>query len=118
VDAEIMERQRKALLEERESLREQLRDLGVNPDDPASVEFQFDQGLADSAQTTAERHRVMSIAEGLRTNLDDVEHALRRMDVGTYGSCENCGRQIAVERLEAIPFARLCFECKQKARTR
>jgi DnaK suppressor protein len=118
VDAETMERLRKALLEERQSLREQLRDLGLNPDDPASVGLQFDQGFADSAQTTAERHRVMSIAEGLRASLDDVEHALRRMDVGTYGSCENCGRQIAEERLEAIPFARLCIECKQKARPR
>lgn len=117
MDAETREQLRKVLLEERESLWEQLRDLGVNPDDPASVELQFDQGFADSAQTAAERHRVMSIAEGLRANLGDVEHALRRMDVGTYGSCENCGREISVERLEAIPSARLCIDCK-KARTR
>jgi DnaK suppressor protein len=118
VDAETREQLRKILLEERESLREQLRDLGVNLDDPASAELQLDLGFADSAQTTAERHRVMSIAEGLRANLEDVEHALRRMDAGTYGSCENCGREISVERLEAIPFARLCIDCKQKARTR
>jgi DnaK suppressor protein len=118
LDAETREQLRKVLLEEREFLREQLRDLGVNPDDPASVQLQFDQGFADSAQTTAERHRVMSIVEGLRANLSDVDHALRQMDAGTYGSCENCGREISVERLEAIPFARLCIDCKQKARTR
>jgi RNA polymerase-binding protein DksA len=118
MDAETREQLRKVLLEERESLREQLRDLGVNPDDRTSVELQFDQGFADSAQTTAERHRVMSIVQGLRANLADVEHALRRMDAGTYGSCENCGREISEERLEAIPFARLCIDCKQKARTR
>jgi RNA polymerase-binding protein DksA len=118
VDAETTERLRKALVEERESLREQLRDLGVNPDDPTSVELQFDQGSADSAQITAERHRVTSIAEGLRANLGGVEHALRRMDAGTYGTCENCGREIPLERLEAIPFARLCIDCKQRAGTR
>jgi DnaK suppressor protein len=118
VEAETKERFRKVLEEERESLREQLRDLGVNLDDPASVELQFDQGFADIAQTTVERNRVLSIAEGLRTNLEDVEHALRRMDAGTYGTCENCGREIAEERLEAIPFARLCIECKQRTGTR
>jgi RNA polymerase-binding protein DksA len=118
VDAETNERLRKVLAAERESLRDQLRDLGVNPHDPKSEELQFDPGFADSAQTTAERHRVLSIAEGLRANLGDVEHALRRMDAGTYGVCENCGREISVERLEAIPFARLCIECKQRARAR
>jgi DnaK suppressor protein len=118
VDAETTERLRKLLVEERELLREQLRDLGVNPDDPTSVELQFDQGFADSAQTTAERNRVLSIARGLRTNLEDVDHALRRMDDGRYGACERCGREIALERLEAVPFARLCIECKQKVRAR
>jgi DnaK suppressor protein len=118
VDDETTERLHKLLMEERELLREQLRDLGVNPDDPTSVELRFDQGFADSAQTTAERNRVLSMAQGLRTNLEDVDHALRRKDDGTYGTCERCGREIALERLEAVPFARLCIECKQKVRTR
>ena len=118
MEAETEDRLRKLLVEERELLREQLRDLGLDPDDPTSVELQFDQGFADSAQTTAERNRVLSIAQGLRTNLDDVEHALRRMDTGAYGTCERCGREIPLERLEAVPFARLCIECKQRIRTR
>jgi RNA polymerase-binding protein DksA len=118
VDPETTERLHKELVEEREQLREQLRDLGVNPDDPTSLELQFDQGFADSAQITAERNRVLSIAQGLRANLDDVEHALRRMDDGTYGTCERCGREIALERLEAVPFARLCIECKREVRSR
>jgi len=37
------------------------------------------------------------------------------VDRGTYGVCERCGQPIAVERLEAIPWARLCIGCKQKA---
>ena len=118
MDAETTERLHKLLVEERELLREQLRDLGVDPDDPTSVEPQLDPEFADSAQTTAERNRLLSIAQGLRTNLDDVEHALARMDTGTYGTCERCGREIALERLEAVPFARLCIECKQEVRTR
>jgi RNA polymerase-binding protein DksA len=118
MDAETTERLHKLLVEERELLREQLRDLGVNPDDPASVEPQLDPGFADTAHTTAERNRILSIAQGLRTNLDEVAHALARMDSGTYGTCERCGREIALERLEAVPFARLCIEDKQKDRAR
>lgn len=118
MDPETEERLRKELDEERHSLREQLREYGVNPDNPTSVELQFDQGFADSAQTTAERDRVLTIVERLRENLDDVEHALQRMRWGTYGLCENCGRPIPAERLEALPSARLCVECKQKVRAR
>jgi DnaK suppressor protein len=118
MDAETTERMHKLLVEERELLRQQLRDLGVNPDDPSSVEIQVDPGFADSAQTTAERNRVLSIAQGLRTNLDDVEHALGRIDAGTYGTCERCGKEIALERLEAVPFARLCIDCKREVGAR
>jgi DnaK suppressor protein len=40
--------------------------------------------------------------------------ALRRMDQGTYGQCENCGQKIAKARLEAIPFTRFCVKCAEK----
>jgi RNA polymerase-binding transcription factor DksA len=41
----------------------------------------------------------------------DIETALERIEAGTYGVCERCGGLIAIERLEAIPFARLCVIC-------
>ena len=43
--------------------------------------------------------------------LDDIEHALSRIDATTYGSCESCGTAIPLERLEAIPHARTCVAC-------
>jgi len=43
----------------------------------------------------------------------EAREALRRMDEGTYGKCENCGRQIAKPRLEAIPFTRYCVKCAE-----
>ena len=48
----------------------------------------------------------------------EIEEAMRRMDLGTYGSCERCGAQIAVERLEAIPSARSCVRCPTTPRRR
>jgi RNA polymerase-binding protein DksA len=44
----------------------------------------------------------------------DVEHALQRISDGTYGCCERCARPIPVERLEAIPEARLCVTCQSR----
>jgi DnaK suppressor protein len=51
--------------------------------------------------------------EGLRSHHDDIDAALGRLDNGTYGKCERCGREIPIERLEARPTARLCVACKQ-----
>lgn len=50
-------------------------------------------------------------ADRAREAIADVEHALGRLDDGTYGSCETCGRPIPFERLEAIPQARHCVAC-------
>jgi RNA polymerase-binding transcription factor DksA len=44
---------------------------------------------------------------------DEVLHALRRIDEGTYGKCENCGRPILEERLELLPYTRHCTACAQ-----
>lgn len=43
--------------------------------------------------------------------IGEIERALARMDLGTYGRCEACGAQVAPERLEAIPHARYCVAC-------
>lgn len=45
----------------------------------------------------------------------DIEHALHRMDDGTYGTCERCDGAIALERLEAIPHTRHCIGCPAPA---
>lgn len=48
----------------------------------------------------------------LRADLDDVEAAMKRLDEGTYGRCEACGRAIPADRLEARPTARRCPACE------
>jgi RNA polymerase-binding transcription factor DksA len=41
----------------------------------------------------------------------EIQHALRRIDEGTFGACERCGAAVALERLKAIPYARRCVTC-------
>lgn len=73
---------------------------------------------ADSGTKTAERDTAQSL---LRTILDrraQFEHALARLDEGTYGWCEGCGGPIPVERLEIFPSATSCVACKQSRERR
>lgn len=102
----------KKLREEEAIVLAELADLGFTAD--GKVDIHLDEGFADAAQTTSERARVLSLAEGLQQRLESVQGALVRIEKGTYGRCESCGKDIAPERLEAIPAARLCISCKSK----
>lgn len=75
----------------------------------------YDQHQADMGTETFEREKDLSILEQVEAELADVEHALRRLDEGTYGTCEVCGKVIPEERLEAMPAARLCLEHQAEA---
>ncbi len=50
------------------------------------------------------------------SHVQRIEHALERMDVGTYGECEDCGTAIPLERLRALPHSTLCVACAAKRR--
>jgi RNA polymerase-binding transcription factor DksA len=58
-----------------------------------------------------ERETAEASANRADEAIADVQHALARLDTGTYGTCEQCGEAIPVERLEAIPSARQCVDC-------
>jgi RNA polymerase-binding protein DksA len=113
VDQATLERLRRRLDEERSGLVTQLQDMGVDPSTGVPNGVTFEQGFADSGQATAEKARVLSMAEGLVDTLREIDAALERIDKGTYGRCESCGAPIPEERLEARPIARLCVECKK-----
>lgn len=69
-----------------------------------------DDNFADSAQVSAEQGEQQALAAQLREQLDDVERALQRLDDGTYGTCEVCGRPIGDARLEVMPTTRYCID--------
>jgi RNA polymerase-binding transcription factor DksA len=73
----------------------------------------LDQHAAEVASDTFEREKDFSILEQVEAELVDVERALRRLDDGTYGTCEACGAAIGEERLLAVPAARFCVSHQQ-----
>jgi DnaK suppressor protein len=105
---------RASLEEHQRALRKEIADQGADPDSD-DLGADLDRGFADSAHSTAEHARLIALVTELRNNLKDVELALSKVERGTYGPCERCGRSIGAERLEALPWARLCIDCKQKA---
>ena len=95
-------------------LRKELEAQGADPDTD-EVTFVDDPGFSDRSHSTEERSRLISVVRALRSNLLDVDLALGKISAGTYGTCERCGGPIGSERLEAIPWALLCIDCKRKA---
>jgi DnaK suppressor protein len=108
---------RSTLVEQRENLRKEIAEQGGDPDsDDAAIDVE--RGFADSAHSTAERARLLSVMKALRANLRWVDRALRKMELGAYGTCERCGNPIPIERLEALPWAILCVDCARKGEGR
>jgi RNA polymerase-binding transcription factor len=109
----FLDERRGELLEQRSNLRREIEEQGADPD-ADEVAFVDDSGFSDRSHSTEERSRLISLVKALRSNLHDVERALAKIDAGTYGTCERCGTAIAPERLEALPWAMLCIDCKHK----
>ena len=84
-------------------------------DESLSELSSVDQHQADVGTETFEREKDLSILEQIEAELGDVEHALKRLDDGTYGTCEFDGKPIPEERLEAQPAARFCVEHQAEA---
>ena len=68
---------------------------------------------ADSGSKTAERDAATSLLRTLLDRRTQAEHAMQRLDDGSYGNCEGCHNPIPVERLEVFPSATTCVNCKQ-----
>lgn len=73
-----------------------------------------DNHLGDTASATYDRELEQGLEEGAEELLSKIDAALRRIDNGTYGICDNCGEPIGEERLEAMPWATLCIDCKRR----
>jgi RNA polymerase-binding protein DksA len=69
---------------------------------------------ADIARFELDRNMLMNLAERSEERLKAIEGAFERLERGSYGECEQCGGEIPIERLRALPFASRCVECQQQ----
>lgn len=73
---------------------------------------------ADAGAKSFEREHELNLVAGARTGLEQNQHALARLEDGTYGICESCGNPIGKLRLQAYPRATLCMTCKSRQERR
>ena len=78
----------------------------------ASGENNYRDHMADQGSATFDRELDMTLEDNTREALAEVSAALARIESGEYGTCAQCGKQIAAERLEAMPTATMCITCK------
>ncbi|MFB7466336.1 TraR/DksA family transcriptional regulator [Streptomyces sp. NPDC056224] len=73
---------------------------------------------ADTGTKNITRESELALAANATSMLEQTERALERLEAGTYGLCENCGKPIGKARMQAFPRATLCVDCKQKQERR
>ncbi|MGE5233849.1 MAG: TraR/DksA family transcriptional regulator [Acidobacteriota bacterium] len=71
--------------------------------------------IVDRANNSYHRELMFSLSDTDRVQLLQIEAALKRSENGTFGKCVHCGQLIALQRLLAIPWARLCIDCQELA---
>jgi|YNPNPStandDraft_1061719.scaffolds.fasta_scaffold00613_11 DnaK suppressor protein len=113
LSAQVLERLRRRLEEERERLRKHIAELGemLRQEDREIGSAEDD---ADIAARTISYDGLLALMESERETLVEVEAALLAMEEGTYGRCVSCGREIEPARLEARPYARRCIVCQER----
>lgn len=101
---------RKAEIEENlDSMAGEIRAIGIDQDDENGGTGNH---MAEDGSNVAESERLIAIRGDLFVILQQVESALERMDNGTYGQCQRCGKSINPERLEAFPYVAYDIECQ------
>lgn len=116
---EELEKFRELLLAERERLEAELEEIesraaGLDEFERANELSAYDDHPADLASETFEREKDLAIRESVESMIHKVINALEKIDRGTYGMCDACGRAIKKARLKALPFATLCLDCQDR----
>lgn len=107
------------LLKERERVQAALANLrdshpGSLDEETEEIAAGSDNHLGDTATATLDREIDYTLEENEERVLAAIDVALKRIEEGTFGTCRTCSEQIAIERLEALPYTSQCIDCKRR----
>ncbi len=118
MDAKELQMMKTKLLTERERLAADLEALeestATTPKDSSGDLSSYSSHMADLGSDSMEREKAFLFASVKRRRLEEIDSALSRIEAGTFGVCESCGKAIPLKRLERMPGASLCVECKER----
>ena len=111
-----LDKLRKLLLEKRKTIFEELEamntKMGKTIKESTGDLSSYSYHMADQGTDAMEREMTFMLSSKTGRFLYHIDEALRRIDQGDYGKCVGCGKQIGLDRLKAVPHARLCIQCK------
>jgi RNA polymerase-binding transcription factor DksA len=117
-----VERLQTSLLEERARHVQQADELAAEAEQLAAEreggDTQFDEESGEGDTINIERERDLLLSASAQQIVDEIDRALERIENKTYGLCLPAGRRISLERLEALPYAETCVDCKARAERR
>ena len=116
LDAKTLKSIKSALIDQRAELQDQLQleeQAFRSTQSEVSGEVRADENPAEAGTATFEREKHLSIANNVQDLIDKSNKALEKIEEGSYGICESCGRPISPDRLKALPHALMCIECKK-----
>ena len=96
-------------LQEAEALKAEADQMAL---DAEPGDTQFDDESGEGSTTAVDRERDLALSAQARAEVVEIDVALDKIDEGTYGVCDRCGKHIPKARLEVIPWAALCVNCK------
>lgn len=118
MDKADLKKYEKLLIAKRDELTAQLnlhkKNIDTTIKDSTGDISSYSYHMADQGTDAMEREKSFMFAHKSGRLLYHIEEALRRIRKGDYGNCHTCGKPIAKSRLNAVPHARFCIECKEK----
>lgn len=106
---ERLEARKAEILSDVSFMSNEMRSIGIDQDDENGS---IGNHIADDGSNIVEAERIVTVTEDFQYILAQVNAALERMNQGSYGTCQRCGRPIGEERLEAFPYVAYCIECQ------
>jgi DnaK suppressor protein len=109
MDKKTVKTYRDRLLARRESLFSQVTEAELSS---RERDLEATQDPADMAANAYTKELLISMSANDRMLLHLIDEALQRVEKGEYGECVNCGEQVQIKRLDAVPWARYCLKCQ------
>ena len=108
---------RQLLITERAKLADEIKsiahDVSTSPREASGDLSAYTVHMADMAADTYERELSMNIVSSEQELLYQIDDALKRLDDGSFGICQQCTQPISMSRLKAVPYASLCISCQR-----
>jgi RNA polymerase-binding protein DksA len=108
---------RQLLITERAKLTDEIKSIAhetsTSPREASGDLSAYTVHLADMAADTYQRELSMNIVSGEQQTLYQIDDALKRLDEGSFGICQQCSQPISMSRLKAVPYASLCIACQR-----